>query len=422
MQRRHLLMSTAAMAAWTLEPLTARAATPTDPRRKLVVIMLRGAVDGLSVVAPYADRHYLAARPTLALPPPGTEGGVLPLDAAFGLHPSLGRLKPYWDQGALGFVHASGSPDTTRSHFDAQEYMETGTPGRKSTADGWMNRLLAELPGEHTPTRAVNMGRVPARILAGPASVATLGLGPKALQDKAIDDARMQSALDRLYAGDGALERTYRDAVGSRDDMKRSLANAEPAPARAAPGERSMDPSADNGAPPPRSFAADAYRLGRLIRNDPNTQLAFTSVGGWDTHVGQGASRGQLATRLGHLGEGLDALARGLDDSLRDTVILVMSEFGRTVAQNGTGGTDHGRANVMWLLGGPVAGGKVLGEWPGLDAAALADGRDLAVTTDFRHVIAAVLQRHLGVGDEAMSRVFPGLGGRWSHSAQLLRT
>ncbi|MCM5679346.1 DUF1501 domain-containing protein [Schlegelella sp. S2-27] len=426
MQRRELLMRSAALAGWSLLPLGAAAAASDGRPRKLVVVMLRGAVDGLSVVVPYADRQYAEARPTLALPAPGAEDGVLALDAHFGLHPALSRLKPYWDQGALGFVHASGSPDSTRSHFDAQEYMETGTPGRKATPDGWMNRLLAALPGPSAPTRAVSMGTVPARIFSGPGSVASLGTGPRALQERAIDDARMQAALSRLYANDPVLGKVYRDATGSRSEMKRSLAQgeADSSAAMGPPmaGERSMDPNADNGAPPPRSFAADAFRLGRLIRNDAHTQLAFTSVGGWDTHAAQGASRGQLATKLGQLGDGLDALARGLGDALQHTVIVVMSEFGRTVAQNGTGGTDHGRGNVMWLLGGAVSGGQVLGDWPGLDRAALADGRDLAVTTDFRHVLGAVLERHLAVGDDALSRVFPGFDGPWAPASRLLRS
>ncbi len=418
MQRRHFLMQTGALAGWTLWSRGAHAATDTDlAKRKLVVIMLRGAVDGLSVVTPYGEREYYQARSTTALAAPGSdEGTLLKLDSRFGLNPALARLKPYWDQGALGFVHASGSPDTTRSHFDAQDYMESGTPGRKSTPDGWMNRLLAGLPGPSAPTRAVSMGATPPRIFAGTASVASLGVGPRALEAKAIDDPKMQAALDKLYGQDAAMARTYKDTTEGRGEMKRSMEAGEARRAQAGGmgggmGGRSMDPSADNGAPSARSFAADARRLGQLIQADTHTQLAFTSVGGWDTHVNQGGAKGQLANRLASLGEGLEALAQGLGDSLKDTVIVVMSEFGRTVRQNGTGGTDHGRANVMWLLGGPVAGGQVLGDWPGLEASALADGRDLAVSTDFRAVLSPILQRHLGVGEAALAQVFPGYGG-----------
>lgn len=382
--------------------------------RKLVVVMLRGAVDGLSVVAPYGEHAYAAERPGIAIAAPGVDGGLLKLDSLFGLHPSLGPLKKHWDAGNLAFVHASGSPDPTRSHFDAQDYLESGTPGRKSTPDGWMNRLLATLPGEPSPTRAISQGSTPPRIFAGPAPVASLGLGPKAIDRRAIDNPALQASLAKLYANDPTLSATLRDTTEGRSEMARSMAEVERE-------DKAMDPSADAGAQSARNFAADARRLGQLIRKDPHTQLAFTSVGGWDTHVNQGGAQGPLANRLASLGDGLDALAAGLGDTLKDTVIVVMSEFGRTVRQNGTGGTDHGRGNVMWLLGGPVAGSQVLGEWPGLDTAALADGRDLAVRTDFRQVLAPVLQRHLGLNDAGLARVLPQAPPSWAQAGKLLR-
>jgi uncharacterized protein (DUF1501 family) len=382
-------------------------------QKKLVVVMLRGAVDGLSVVAPYGEREYAANRPQIALAAPGAEDGLIKLDSLFGLHPSLSPLKRHWDGGQLAFVHASGSPDPTRSHFDAQDYFESGTPGRKSTPDGWMNRLLTALPGEPSPTRAISQGSTPPRIFAGPASVASLGLGPNAMLRRAIDDPRMQAGLAKLYAGDAQLSSTLRDTTEGRGEMSRSMAAGE--------GGKSMDPSADAGAPSARSFAADARRLGTLIRKDPHTQLAFTAVGGWDTHVNQGAARGQLANRLASLGEGLDALSVGLGDAYKDTVIVVASEFGRTLRQNGNGGTDHGRGNVIWLLGGPVAGGQMLGEWPGLDRSALADGRDLAVRTDFRQVLSPLLQRHLGLSETALATVFPQAPQTWRYADRLLR-
>jgi uncharacterized protein (DUF1501 family) len=275
-----------------------------------------------------------------------------------------------------------------------------------------MNRLLGALPGEPAPTRAISQGSTPPRIFAGPASVANLGVGPKAMDRRAIDNPKLQSGLAKLYANDAQLGTTYRETTEGRREMAQSMSRGE---------GTSMDPSADAGAPSARSFASDARRLGQLIRNDPHTQLAFTSVGGWDTHVNQGAAKGQLANKLAALGEGLDSLATGLGDALKDTVIVVMSEFGRTVRQNGTGGTDHGRGNVMWLLGGPVAGGRVLGDWPGLDAAALADGRDLAVTTDFRQVLAPVLQHHLGLNDAGLAAVFPNGPAAWSQAGRLLK-
>lgn len=411
MLRRQLLHFGAfTLAGLPLSGVRAQAGAP----RKLVVVLLRGAVDGLSVVAPYGEREYAASRPQIALPPPGADEGLIKLDTLFGLHPSLAPLQRHWDGGRLAFVHASGSPDPTRSHFDAQDYLESGTPGRKSTPDGWMNRLLAALPGEPAPTRAINLGSTPPRIFAGTASVASLGLGPNALQRRAIDDPQLQAGLARLYAGDPQLSGTLRDTTEGRSGMARSMAAGMG-------GGRSMDPTADAGAPSARSFAADARRLGQLIRNDPHTQLAFTSVGGWDTHVNQGAARGQLANRLASLGEGLDALAVGLGDAWRDTVVVVLSEFGRTLRQNGNGGTDHGRGNVMWLLGGPVAGGQVLGDWPGLETPALADGRDLAVATDFRQVLAPVLQRHLGLSETALAAVFPDAPQTWRYADRLLR-
>ncbi|NBU50637.1 MAG: DUF1501 domain-containing protein [Betaproteobacteria bacterium] len=442
MQRRRFLAAPSAAAVagiWGLWPglsgaLTSPPSSDSALPQKLVVVMLRGAVDGLSVVVPHGETHYHQARGSIALARPGTrEGAAWPLDTLFGLHPALSRLMPLWNKGHLGFVQASGSPDPTRSHFDAQDYMETGTPGRKNTPDGWMNRLLAQLPGPAAPTRAVNLGATPPRIFAGSATVASLGVGPRAMDANAIDNPELQAALGRLYAREGAMAQTLQDTTEGRSAMSRSLAAADErgrrarreAEARASGGPmdngRSSDPSADAGAPTARGFAADALRLGQLIQAGPQTQLAFTSVGGWDTHVNQGGASGPLANRLASLGEGLEALIRGLGDAFAHTVVVVMSEFGRTVAQNGTGGTDHGRANVMWLLGGPVAGGRVLGQWPGLDRSALADGRDLAVTTDFRSVLAPLLQQHLGVSDAAMSQVFPGFSGA-SLPGLLLRT
>ena len=416
MQRRSFIAQTAALAGWTLCAVPfGQAASPELElrRRKLIVVILRGAVDGLSVLAPYGETAYAASRGSIALAAPGAAGGLLHLSNLFGLHPALAKLMPMWEGGSMSFVHASGSPDPTRSHFDAQDYLESGTPGRKSTPDGWMNRLLSGLPGPASPTRGVNMGNTPPRIWAGSAAVASLGLGPRALDSKAIDDPRLQAALGRLYAQDPALAKTLSESTEGRAEIARSMMSA------AGGADRAMD--GDRGAPSARSFAADARRLGQLIRRDAHTQLAFTSVGGWDTHVNQGGGEGQLANKLASLAEGLEALTLGLGEAMRDTVIVVCSEFGRTLSQNGTGGTDHGRANVMWLLGGPVAGGQVLGDWPGLDSRALVDGRDLAVTTDFRQVFAPLLQRHLGLSDAGLAQVFPAFETKWAQGAALLK-
>jgi uncharacterized protein (DUF1501 family) len=369
---------------------------------RLVVVMLRGAVDGLSVVVPHGDPEYARLRAEIAIAPPGQPDGALPLDGLFGLHPALGPLLPLWAGRRLAFVHASGSHDPTRSHFDAQDHMETATPGRRSIPDGWLNRLLGELGGPvpDAGVRGVNLGPAMPRILVGASQVAALPSGPT--PPVAAVSPMLASALDRVYAADP-------DAAGAWSalrDTQRAMALA---------GVDGMDAGIAPGAVPLAALERDAARLGRLRRGEPALRAAFFSVGGWDTHVAQGGARGQLALRLGALARGLDALARGMGDRFDDTLVLVMSEFGRTARQNGTQGTDHGHGNAMWLLGGAAAGGRVLGAWPGLDGSALHEGRDLAVTTDFRQVIAEVLERHLRLDDRAIARVLPdgaGPGGR----------
>jgi uncharacterized protein (DUF1501 family) len=378
------------------------AAPDAAAQRRLVVVFMRGAVDGLSVVAPYADAEYVAARPGIALMRPGSDNAAIDLDGYFGLHPALAPLMPWWQRGQLGFVHASGSPDPTRSHFDAQDYMESATPGRKSTAEGWLNRLLGVLPQQASPNRAVSVGPVLPRIFAGTQAVANLSSGASAAKPTLLDKPQVGSAFDRLYAGDDRLARAYQASRESHRDVMASLEQGD---------VESEMMAANNGAALPNGFTADAARLARLMRNDPRVQLAFMAVGGWDTHAAQGAGTGQLANRLRPLGQGLAALADGLGPALQQTVIVVMSEFGRTVRQNGNGGTDHGHGNVMWLLGGSVAGGRVHGRWPGLDSAALYEGRDLAVTTDFRAVLASVAALHLQLNDGQLSAVFPGYTG-----------
>lgn len=389
-----------------------RAASP--PR--LVVIFLRGAVDGLNVVVPYADPGYYTARSTIALQRPGADGGVLDLDGRFGLHPALAPLMPLWQGGQLGFVQASGSPDETRSHFDAQDYMESGTPGRKTTADGWLNRLLGGLSPEagqgDAATRAVSLGPVLPRIYAGRNTVANVPLGAAAGKPTLLDRPQLASAFGRLYDGDDAMSRAYQASRKSHQEVMASMSPDNL--------DREMQ-AANNGAPLPNGFPDNAARLATLLRNDARIQLAFMDLGGWDTHANQGAASGQLANRLAPLGQGLSALATRLGPVWDDTVVVVMSEFGRTAHQNGNGGTDHGHGNVMWLLGGKVAGGKVHGRWPGMDASALHEGRDLAVTTDFRQVLAAVAERHMRLADARMNAVFPGFAMQSAGAPALLR-
>jgi uncharacterized protein (DUF1501 family) len=389
--------------------------TQARPGKRLVVVFLRGAVDGLNVVVPHAEPGYYRARSTIALAKPGANDGVLDLDGRFGLHPALSPLLPLWQAGKLGFVHASGSPDATRSHFDAQDYMESATPGRKATPDGWLNRLLGAMPANAahaSSTRAVSIGPVLPRIYAGRQAVATIASGAAGTRPTLLDRPKIGDAFAQMYGGDDKLSQAYRESQQAHKEVMASMDKASL--------DREMQ-AANNGAPLPTGFADDAARLATLMRNDPGVQLAFMAVGGWDTHANQGAATGQLANRLTPLGQGLATLAQRLGPVLDDTVVVLMSEFGRTVRQNGNGGTDHGHGNVMWLIGGDVAGGKVHGRWPGLDDGALYEGRDLAVTTDFRQVLAEVAAVHMGLPDARLSEVFPALNWRSGDRLRVMR-
>jgi uncharacterized protein (DUF1501 family) len=375
--------------------------------KRLIVVFLRGAVDGLSVVAPYTDPLYFAARPRIALPKPGTDGGLIDLDGRFGLHPALERLVPLWKSGSLAFVHACGSPDPTRSHFDAQDYMESGLPGRKGTVDGWMNRLLSVLPAPHGPTQAVSFGPTIPRILEGHMAVSNMALERNAAKLIPVDRPRIGRAFDALYSGRDALSVAYQQGQEARQTLLDDLDQVNE--------ERQM---ADHGAPSPVGFGKDTDQLARMLALDPSIKLAFLALGGWDTHINQGA---QLANHLRPLAEGLTGLVQGLGDAFADTTILVMSEFGRTFRENGDAGTDHGHGNVMWVLGGNVQGGKVYGTWPGLGDDQLYQKRDLAVTTDFRTVVGSVLTGHLGLMTPQLARVLPGMPPADSSLAGLIR-
>jgi len=407
MNRRDLLaLAGSAALAPMLGPIRTARADAGAPR--LIVVMLRGAVDGLNVVVPYNDQAYYESRPTIAIQKPGADNGAVQLDGRFGLHPALAGLMPLWNEKKLAFIHAAGSPDPNRSHFDAQQYIENGTPGRQATADGWMNRTLAALPGTRTPTDALSVGPVLPFILRGPISVANLPLGPNAAQPMAIDQPQVASAFDKLYSGTDRQSLAYRQGREARTELVADMAGDE---------EQKM---ANNGAPPANTFPAMANRLAGLMTKDPHIRLAFAALGEWDTHVNQGAHDGQLAVRLRPLGDGLAALASGLGPLWNDTVVVVISEFGRTVHENGNRGTDHGHGNVIWLAGGGVNGGKVYGDWPGLATAQLYQGRDLAVTTDYRHVLATVLKRHMHLPDATMAKIFPGMPAPKGNLGQIL--
>jgi uncharacterized protein (DUF1501 family) len=409
MRRRDLLLAAGGATliplgrgAWAVEAPAASA----SPKR-LVVVMLRGAVDGLNVVVPHGDAAYYEGRPTIAIKAPGSgDGAALPLDGHFGLHPALAALMPLWDAKQLAFVHAAGSPDPTRSHFDAQLFIENGTPGKRASADGWMNRLLAAMPEARGPTAAVAVGPVLPQILRGKMAVANLPMGPAAANPMPIDRPEIASAFDKLYARNDAIGQSYRQGREARGELIGNMSK-----------EQEM---ADNGAPRPNSLPAQANRLAGLIARDRNIRLAFLNFGGWDTHVRQGADKGQLADRLRPLGEGLATFAKGLGPDWRDTVMVVISEFGRTVHENGNGGTDHGHGNAIWVMGGPVRGGRVYGSWPGLASAALYEGRDLAVTTDYRTVLAGLVERHLRLPDAALAQIFPGLPPKGGEAASIV--
>ncbi|AMO25179.1 hypothetical protein UC35_01100 [Ramlibacter tataouinensis] len=403
MDRRRILQFAGLSALSSLSGIRVAYGQSAPAQPRLIVVMLRGAMDGLSLVAPYTEDAYYQERPTIAIARPGTPDGLLPLTERFGLHPAFAPLLPHWEAGQLAFIHASGSPDGTRSHFDAQDYMESATPGRKSTPDGWLNRLAGVIAGPRaTPAaqrlQAVSLGPVMPRIFAGEAAVASLASGNAALRPSALDRPEVAQAVARLYDGDDRLSQVVREAAVTRGEIMGKLA--------------SDDPKADMGALPLNALPVDATHLGQLMARDARIRLAFMPVGGWDTHANQGAGKGQLANRFGVLAQSLAALAQSLGPRLAETSILVMSEFGRTVRQNGTLATDHGHGNVAFVLGGGVKGGRVLGEWPGLDPSARYEGRDLAITTDFRDIIAELLEERFRLADAQLARVLPAMERR----------
>lgn len=372
--------------------------------KTLIVLFQRGAADALNVLVPFGDPAYAPARPQLAIAAPtraaGAEG-ALDLDGFFGLHPAMASLMPLWERGMLAPIHAVGSPSATRSHFDAQDFLETGTPDIKGTTDGWLNRVLAtrgtcEAGCATDPAaafRAVALSAQTPRILEG--SVPTVAMN--SLDEFAVKagNAEAERRLEALYRA-GAADRVHGSGAEMFDAM-RLLRAANP---------QQYTPAA--GITYPRSpFGQRLLAIAQLIKAGVGLEVAFADVGGWDTHVNQGASQGQLAQRLRDFSDSIAALVADLGDRMADVVILTMSEFGRTVRQNGTGGTDHGHAGAMFVVGGALhTTHQVLGRWPGLAREQLNEGRDLALTTDFRTVFSEITVKHLGAG--ALDRVFPG--------------
>ena len=401
MRRRDFLRSAAAASGLAMVRLSSNAwaaQNPNDAQQRLIVVFLRGAVDGLSVVVPHTEGAYYAMRPSIAIAPPGHPDGALDLDGRFGLHPQLAMLMPMWKDRSLAFVHACGSPDETRSHFQAQAYMESGTPGVTSTQHGWLNRTLAALPPPHSVTEALNFGPTMPRILQGPLPVASLasagGGGAHADMSTAVTRPLIHAAFDSMYAGSDSLSTAYQEGQTAHARIMSDLA-------------QDMTEAA-GGAPSPTGFAQDVAHFCKLARKDPTIQVGFFGLSGWDTHVRQGSGQGNLANHLRLLGQGLAGFREGLgEDGYGKTVILVISEFGRTARENGNGGTDHGHGNAMWVMGGAVGGGKIYGQWPGLAEGHLHEDRDLAVTTDFRSVIKTVLAGHMKLPQAAVTSVLP---------------
>ena len=406
--RRALLQGGAcALAAVAAPPaFLARAAGAAEARGKvLVAVFQRGAVDGLSMVVPHGDAAYHDARASIALARPrrGDTATALDLDGFFALHPALAPLLPLWQERALAIVHACGSPDTTRSHFDAQDYMESGAPGVKSTADGWLARAAGALPaGRPTPFRSVALGARLPRILHG--DTAALAL-------RSLERFEVRAAAPPAMAQQG-FEALYREGVR---DLLHGTGRETFEAVRMLRGAGAARLAPAHGARYPRGRFGEALRqIAQLVRADVGLRIAFADVEGWDTHVAQGAEQGQLANRLTDFGAALAAFARDLGDRMADVVVLTMSEFGRTIAENGSRGTDHGHATAMLVLGGGVRGGRVYGRWPGLAPEQRFEGRDLAVTTDFRALFQEVTTGHLAV--PAGASLFPG----WQSSGPAL--
>ena len=366
------------------------AAETSGRNKRLVVIFQRGAADGLNIVVPHAEPQYYAMRPSINIP----RKAVLDLNGFFGLHPSLSAFQPLWQQRHLAIVHAAGSPDTTRSHFDAQDFMETGTPGVKATEDGWLNRSLRNLPAT-SPFRAIALGPSLPRILSGAEpTVAMNNINDFSVGGRNPKPSPAASAFEAMYdhSSDSVLHTTGEETF----DAVKMLKAADPAKYTPAP----------NANYPKGRFGDSLRQLAQLIKANLGVQVAFADIGGWDHHVNEGATEGQLANVLTDFSQSLAAFWTDLDDLGEDTVVITMSEFGRTARENGNRGTDHGHANVMFVLGGPVKGGRVYGRWPGLDQSHLYEGRDLALTTDFRQVIGEAVARHMG--NENLAEVFPG--------------
>jgi uncharacterized protein (DUF1501 family) len=395
--RRYLLQTIGAGVAVT--GISTRFAHADEPAKRpsggkvLVVVFQRGAADGMSMVVPYKDQRYYQYRPTIAIAPPGHgSDAALPLDTSFGLHPALAPLLKLYKSGKLALVHSVGSPDRTRSHFDAQDFVETGTPGTRSTEDGWLNRALsAKEPGQKSPFRAVALQPNLPRILSGSApALAIASLADFRVQPRGMGGVGSHD-FEQMYQGsvDQVLKGTASEAFDAMEEMRKI----------------GLGTATSNVTYPNAPIGKRLQQIAQLIRADAGLEVAVTECGGWDTHAGQGDAQGQLAKRLGELADSLAAFATDLDKRLDDVCVVTVTEFGRTVHENGTKGTDHGHGSVMIVMGGRTHGAKVYGKWKGLGDDQLFEGRDLAATTDHRDVFSEVLRAHLG--HKELDKVFP---------------
>ena len=387
-------------------------------QKKLIVVFLRGGIDGLNVVVPYGDPNYYTLRPTIAVQPPGQPFGALDLDGHFGLNPGMQALMPFWQNKTLSFVHAAGSPDPSRSHFDAQDYMESGVPGEKMTSSGWLNRLVSELPSDNSPVQALSVGPVLPKIFSGPATIATVErVG--APTRTSLDRPAVGSLFSSMYAGrNDYLASAFSEGMSAHKTINDSL--SQPAPDTPMidshdahnPEDKKEQAAANRGAPQPKAFSNFGKQLSNLFIKDNTVQVAFLDFGGWDTHIREGNGKGQLADKLNTLCLGLADLAQGLGPLYNDTTILVMSEFGRTAKENGNGGTDHGHGNAMWVMGGGIGdgigGGKVFARWGGLASNELHEQRDLPTSTDFRSVLKSSLSDQMHISQASLAKIFPG--------------
>ncbi|MES2941320.1 MAG: DUF1501 domain-containing protein [Pseudomonadota bacterium] len=382
---------------------------------RLVLVFLRGAYDGLSAFVPYSDADYYALRPNIAIAAP--DGGAqtaLKLDNTFALHPSLSPLMPLWQQGVLSFVPAAGLATPNRSHFDAQYQMETAQNTTSSATPGWLNKL-ATLDGQ-LPA-AIGVGEANPAILAGDASVRLIPRGDAAVRTGVLANDKTRLALMKLYAGNDRMSEAFRQGAVSRmqsaqelntekvaSDNRRSMAMLENK-RQAQNAQTAQMLAANNGAASPQGLQLDARHLGTLMRNNRHLALGFLSAGGWDTHANQGHATGDLANNFANLARGLTQLRQ--DFSEPGDLIVVLSEFGRTSAENGTKGTDHGWGNALWLMGDRVNGGRWHGEWTGLARGKLNEARDLPAHHDYRAVLAQVLQATFALPESDLAMVLP---------------